>query len=350
MSSSHLLPHRLSDLPPEGARLCLRVRRFLERLLPEARKASFVVAFSGGADSTALAIMLRCLGLPLSLAHLDHGLREESGAEAFAAARFAEALEVPFLSRKGNVAEQARQGSMGLEEAGRQVRYAFLEEVRARQGADWIAVGHHLDDLSEDVLMRLIRGAGWPGLGGMRALDRERRLIRPLLGLRKSELLLFLRLVGVTWTEDASNEGDAFRRNRVRHRIIPLLQEENPAFSRSIAALWELAREDEVFWEERLRPVLERIRKSEDGFLLPRSAFISLPRALRLRVFAALIRRLGVGQARAETLFELDAACMASRATKEFRFPGGIIVRTNREGLFASLRAGSGKGELPSLS
>lgn len=337
MPSLPSLPHSLSELPSREAQFCLHVRRFLQSLLPDLQKASFIVAFSGGADSTTLALVLHCLGLPLTLAHLDHGLRPESGAEAADASRFAEALGVPFCLRKADVAASAAQSGMGLEEAGRQARYAFFEEVRREKGADWIAVGHHLDDLSEDVLMRLVRGAGWPGLGGMRAVDGKRRLIRPLLRFRKEELLRFVTATGVSWAEDASNREMDFRRNRIRNRVIPLLQEENPAFSRSVLTLWELAREDERFWESQLEPVLQQVCETEEGMLLPRSAFVSLPRALRLRLFASLIRRMGTGQVRAETLFGLDAACMASRTVKQFWFPGGISVRSDGKGLLIGL-------------
>ncbi len=333
MSSFRSLPHSLSELPSREARLCLQVRRFLESVSPGLQNFSCVVAFSGGADSTALALILHCLGVPLILAHLDHCLREESGTEAADAARFAAMLGVPFQMQQVDVAGLARKKKTGLEEAGREARYAFFEDVRVRMKADWVAVGHHLDDLSEDVLMRLVRGAGWPGLGGMRAVDEKRRLIRPLLGLRKEELLCFLRSIGVSWTEDASNSGTAFRRNRIRNRVLPLLREENPAFSRSVLHLWELAREDEKFWESQLTPVLRMVHETEEGILLPRSAFVALPRALRLRVFAALIHRMGAGQARSETLFSLDAACMASRTAKLFRFPGKIFVRSDEKGL-----------------
>ncbi len=346
MPVTPVLPHRLRELPPHCAKICLSIRQFIAKLLP-LEKPSFVVAFSGGADSTALAIILRCLDYPLSLAHLDHCIREESGQETLTVARFAQALNVPFLTAEINVPDQARQAGVGLEEYGRQARYAFLEKARTQFGASWTAVGHHLDDLSEDMLMRLIRGTGWPGLGGMKALDRERRLIRPLLMLPKEELYHFLRCIGVTWLEDVSNKNDAFRRNRVRHHIIPLLQKENPAFSRSVATLWELARTDELFWEEQLQPVLRQIQTVAAGLLLPRSAFITLPRAIRLRAFMALIQRLGSGQTRAKTLFDLDTASATSQATKQFRFPGGIVVRTDKEGLYAFVQARKVKQNQP---
>ncbi|MEG2005340.1 MAG: tRNA lysidine(34) synthetase TilS, partial [Bilophila sp.] len=180
---SPALPRTLQELPSAGARLCLDVRRFLLTQLRQERGEAIgetIVGFSGGADSTALALVLRCLGVPVCLAHLDHGLRSESAAEARAATVFAARLGVACHVRRVEVAKLAQAGGMGLEEAGRQARYAFLEEVRQKRNAPWIATGHHLDDLSEDVLLRLTRGTGWPGLGGMEALDSGRHLVRPL--------------------------------------------------------------------------------------------------------------------------------------------------------------------------
>ena len=324
------LPRGMGELPPAGARLCMDVRRFAAEAcggLPERA----IVAFSGGADSTALALILRCLGVPLVLAHLDHGLRPESADEAASARRFAERLGVSCVVRRVDVGALADAEGLGLEDAGRRARYAFFEEVRRVEKADWIATGHHLDDLSEDVLLRLVRGAGWPGLGGMKAVDPVRRIMRPLLGTPRAALEAFLRSLGVDWIEDASNRSDAFRRNRLRN--LPLLRAENPSLSRSVRTLWELAREDERYWDAELIPVFAQLRREDEGLLLPRAAFVGLPRAARLRVYAGLFSRFGRGQAQAETLFRLDEAAVASRSRKVFQFPGAVCIETNGEGL-----------------
>lgn len=188
--------------------------------------------------------------------------------------------------------------------------------------------------------MRLVRGSGWPGLGGMKAVDPARHLLRPLLGTPRAELEAFLRSLGVDWIEDASNRSDAFRRNRMRNHVIPLLKAENPSFSRSTRTLWELAREDEHYWDEVLAPVFAQLREENGSLLLPRAAFVSLPRAARLRVYAGLFHRFGRGQAQSETLFRLDEAAVSSRSRKVFQFPGGIRITTDGEGV----RMESGEG------
>lgn len=326
------LPRRMQELPPACARLCLSVRRFLEKRCG-VRPGRVIAAFSGGADSTALALVLRCLGVSVVLAHLDHALRPESGEEAEAARRFARRLAVPCVVRRVDVAALARSEGLGLEDAGRRARYAFLEEARLAERADWIATGHHLDDLGEDVLLRLIRGTGWPALGGMRASDPARHLLRPLLATPRADVESFLRALGVPWVEDASNRGDAFRRNRLRNHVLPLLKAENPALGRSVRTLWDLAREDERYWEDLLAPVFARLQERGGALALPRAAFLDLPRAARLRVYAGLFPRFGRGQAQAETLFRLDEAATSSRGRRVFQFPGGVCIVSDGEGL-----------------
>ena len=323
-------PRRMQDLPPAGARLCLEVGRFADEACGGLPRHA-VVAFSGGADSTALALLLRCLGVPLMLAHLDHQLRPESAEEAVAAAAFADRLGVPCAVRRVDVGALARAGGLGLEDAGRRARYAFFEDLRRAEG--WIVTGHHLDDLSEDVLLRLVRGAGWPGLGGMKAMDPVRRLMRPLLGTPRAALEAFLRSLGVAWIEDASNRSDTFRRNRLRNHVLPLLRAENPSLSRSVRTLWELAREDERYWDAELSSVFAQLRREGGALILPRAAFIGLPRAARLRVYAGLFSRFGRGQAQAETLFRLDEAALASRSRRLFQFPGAVCIETSGGGL-----------------
>lgn len=355
------LPQYLRELPRPCARLCLRVRRFLHTLQPEFPLVGPVlVAFSGGADSTALAVILRCLGLSPCLAHLDHGLRAESGAEARYAAHFAQRLNVPFLTEKADVAELARQHSLGLEEAGRVARYRFLEQARQTAGAAWIATGHQLDDLCEDQLLRLIRGTGWPGLGGMAAVDAQRHLLRPLLTIRRTDIDAFLAALNLGRLDDPSNNDTRFTRNRVRHELLPRIRQENPAQADAGLNLWRLARLDEAYWNSITEPAVSAIRQeslpaaghseeAQPALLLPRHAFAHLPAAVRLRIYMALIRKgatlLGAGQARAETLFRLDECCMTGNKVRRFQFPGPLALIVRPEGIYLPLERRAPRNE-----
>ncbi len=313
------------------------VRRQLlsEGVLPP--DGPFLVAFSGGADSTALALALHQLGLPFMLAHLEHGLRPEAAAEAAPdgpVQAFAATLGVACHIGHADVATLASTLRIGLEEAGRKARYAFLEHIRATQGCAWIALGHQADDLIEDMLLRLVRGTGWPALAGMRAKDPERRLIRPLLHIPRADIEAFLKAAGQSWLHDASNESDTFRRNRLRHAVLPALLDENPSLHQSMHTLWLQAREDEQFWKRFLAPVLTLVLHTPDGLTLPEAALLPLPRAARLRLYAELLRqmarRFGSGQARASTVFNLDNALLNPQRPKRFQFPGGVEACLNK--------------------
>ena len=332
----------LNSLEPKDARMALESVRFAEEELmlgghKGLRGSCLLVAFSGGADSTALLVMVCALrghlGLEVHAAHLDHGLREESRAEAEAAREFCVSLGVPFHTRREDVHSLAEEWGCGLEEAGRRARYAFLEECRVKAGAEWVLTAHHGGDLAEDVLMRLTRGACWPGLGGMRAVVVEdpaphkagRRLLRPLLMLDKEQLVSMLERLGVSWFEDASNQSREWKRNRVRNDIMPLILAENPSFGECVRRLWRNAREDERWWEGRLEEALEVQGEGEERKIsISSKSLDSLSRIGRMRVMAEAVRRMERGQVRADTLEKMEAVWQHRRFPRRFSFAGGL--------------------------
>lgn len=331
----------LNDLAPEDARLALAVERFVGRELGvDVRGGRLLVALSGGADSTAL-LTLVCalrgrLRLSVLAAHLDHGLRPESAQDARFALDLCRRFDVPCFVLREDVSQKARAWSCGLEEAGRRVRYAFLETCRKGAGADWTLTAHHAGDLAEDVLMRLCRGAGWPGLGGMRACDPARRVLRPLLMQEKDALTAMLRRLGIAWREDASNASRAWKRNRMRHDVLPLLTAENPAFLTGVRRLWRCARRDELAWERRLSGALRMV---DDGWFVPQDAMDALGGDGRCRAAAEAVRRLG-GQAGADTLERLEAAWLSRRFPRRFSFGGGVKAELSGRGLRVFCAAG----------
>jgi len=298
------------------------------------RGQQLLVAFAGGADSLALLVLLcalrETLGLGLAAAHLDHALREESAEDARAAAAFCETLGIPFFCRREDVRKLAEEQGRGLEDAGRHARYAFLEQCRQDCGASWIVTAHHVGDLEEDILLRLVRGAAWPALGGMRAVLPERCVLRPLLMMEKRDLESLLERVGAVWREDASNESREWRRNRMRHDVLPLLHAENPSFSETARRLWRNAREDEVFWKERLEGVIE---PCEDGLFLSRKALKALGRAGMLRAVAAAVKQMDCGQTRADILEAMLEAWEQSRFPRVFVFPGFLKAEMTGRGI-----------------
>jgi len=325
------LPLRLRDLPPRLAKLCLAVEAFLVReCAHQARGVTWLAGFSGGPDSTALLVILHLLaprlGADLVAAHLDHGLRPESGAEAARAAALCRELGIPCTTARVDVAALARERGLGIEDAGRQARHAFFDSLRQGRPALWVALGHQLDDLATDQLMRLSRGAGWPALGGMTALDPVRRLVRPLLLTPRRDLVTLVETLGLPTVHDPSNDDPAFTRNRVAQGLLSGLAAENPRHLEAAARLWRQARLDANFFEAALPG-------PADPTFLPTELLAGLHPALRPRLYRRALTALGPGQALADTLRALDAAFSRRATGRRFQFPGGKTGRITRLGI-----------------
>jgi tRNA(Ile)-lysidine synthase len=312
---------RLQDLPRPLARRCLGIPRFCRDMLGvDLRGARLVVAYSAGHDSTALLHLLHLLrpslGLTLVAAHAHHGLRPESDQEQEQALAVCTGLRVPCQTRRLELTAQH-----GLEEEARIGRYAFLEDVRAMFEADWIVTAHHADDLAEDIVMRLVRGTGWPGLGGMPGRDDRRRVLRPVLDWEKNELAAVLDALGLAWCEDASNRASDRTRNRVRHEVLPLLRRENPALTRAALNLWRCARVDEDYWSRQ-----KATAPSETGGGFLDADTLQLHPAHRLRLYKTILDAMGPGQALAEHLLGLDKAWEKQKHGHQVQFPGDKVA------------------------
>ena len=189
---------------------------------------SIIVGLSGGADSVALLHILTALGYPCIAAHCNFHLRaDESDADANFARLTAEALRLPFLRTDFDTADYARRHGVSIEMAARTLRYDWFETQRRAHCAQAIAVAHHRDDNVETILLNLIRGTGLHGLCGMR--PRNGHIVRPLLCVDRDSILRWLTHRDLTHREDSTNASDAYRRNFVRLRLLPLLEQLNPS-------------------------------------------------------------------------------------------------------------------------
>ncbi len=330
--------HRLQDLPPKWARFCLGLASFAaDELGCGFADKRCLIACSGGPDSTALlhiaALLCRRSGGAVHAAHLNHGLRPEAGVDAAFVADLCRALDVPLVSESCDVAALARDRGVGLEEAGRLARYAFLERAREAADCGLILLGHQLNDLAEDQLLRLLRGAGWPALGGMQAHDPSRNVLRPLLLTPKAALEEFLKDSGGGWRVDASNLDHATSRNRVRHVLLPAMLRENPAYLDAAARLWRQARLDEAHWDAAVVGALELIRRDGELVLIPDALLQTSPAPLRLRIIKAVLEEFGPGQPLCDALFQLDALWREKRTGKAVRFPGDKEARVAKSGI-----------------
>ncbi len=186
------------------------------------RPRTVLAGLSGGADSVALLLSLCDLRkeceLEIFAVHVNHGLREEAIQDEAFCQGLCEKLRVPFIAEKAQV---CRTGS--LEAAARTARYAAFEKAMQASAADVLALGHHLDDQAETVLMHLMYGTGPSGLGGMR--EKNSHVWRPFLQLRRKQLQAYVTAKGYDWREDESNSDIAFTRNRIRAKVLPAMEE-----------------------------------------------------------------------------------------------------------------------------
>jgi tRNA(Ile)-lysidine synthase len=246
---------------------------------PDWEDVTVLVAVSGGADSIALLrgmAALRSAGPGrLVAAHFNHGLRgaDSDGDETFVAA-LCEKIGLHCERGRGQIdARGARQGD-GLEAAARSVRYAFLAAAARRHGARYVATAHTANDQAETILHHILRGTGLDGLAGMpraRILCDGVTLIRPMLGLRRAEVLAFLDSLGQPYREDAMNADVSLTRSRIRHALLPML-----------AAEYNASVEDALL---RLGRLAGEARDVIDGLVAP--------------LFAAAVRREGPDQGEA---------------------------------------------------
>jgi len=282
-----------------------------------------VVAVSGGADSVALLDILSSLSelrLHLVVAHLDHGLRgTESDADAAFVEQLAARYRLPCNVQRVNVKEISKLRKLSLEEAGRNARYEWFDEVAKACSARAIALGHHADDQAETFLLRLFRGSGTTGLASMR-LQASARYVRPLLLLTRAEILAYLERRGLAFRHDGSNDETVFLRNRIRHECLPYLRTFNPAISERLNNTAEALAADGLF------PRLSRT-DSEEIVLDVTAVRPELP-GLRYRFYRRALQLLRRDLAHIATIHlkQIDRLLHSARTQGELSLPGGFSV------------------------
>ncbi|UYN90082.1 MAG: tRNA lysidine(34) synthetase TilS [Anaerolineales bacterium] len=251
-----------------------------------------VLGFSGGPDSAAALHALHAAGWPLLAAHLDHGLRPESAQDAEAAAAMAAGYGVGFASRRVDVAARAGAEGQTIEEAARAARYAFLFELAHAQDAQAVVVAHHADDQAETIVMHLLRGAGPQGLHGMQAhwlpnpWSERVALVRPLLAASRADVLAYCQAHGLETLTDPSNQDPAYFRNKVRHELLPLLEQFAPGVKTRLVHTGELLAAEEAVLQAEGQAAWRRcLAAAGPSYVaLQRSALQSQPLALQRRV------------------------------------------------------------------
>lgn len=185
-------------------------------------------ATSGGLDSMCLAHLLKDLGYDITVAHYHHGLREQADADAAFVEAWCNTHAIPFVLERGDVAGYASTHGLGIEEAGRQLRYAFFHRSATAHDCQWIATAHHGDDNVETMLLNLCRGTGMAGLCGIPAI--AGKVIRPFLAVSRADLEAYSMAENISHITDHTNGDTTFARNRLRHQVLPILETINPKF------------------------------------------------------------------------------------------------------------------------
>ena len=280
------------------------------------------VALSGGADSVALLLVLHRLagelGIRLTAAHFHHALRpvEADRDRDFVRALCAR-LSIPLCLGGQDVAAYAKKSGRSLEEAARVLRYDFL--LQSAPGK--LATAHHLDDNAETVLLHLLRGSGPRGLCGIPPV--RDRIIRPFLCLTHEEIVAQLTAWGEHWVEDSTNAQDDCVRNRLRHKVIPLLQAENPSFARTLArSCGLLAREDAYLSEIAARA--EASCRVSGGWSC--RALCKLDEVILNRVILGLLRALALEDPSARDVAEVRRVLAAADPSARGVLSGGWQV------------------------
>ncbi len=307
------------------------VHRFIDHHHIICSQETVVIAVSGGADSLVLLRLLfdlrEFLSLDLHIAHFNHGIRPNAVNEADSVIQQANLLGLPYTVERLPLLASLPTESSSLEANLRHWRYQFLDRVANRLQADKIALGHHIDDQAETVLLKLLRGAGGTGLGGMLPI-REGRYIRPLLCLRRSEIAEYLTKNNIVACQDESNNDCRFLRNRVRHKLLPeLVSHYNPNIHHTLAQTANLLQTDEDFLYHETQSALEKCRIGLHNF--DRQLFLSLHPALQRRLIRLAYTQL-VGHKKGlyfSHVRSMIGLLKRNRPNTELRLPSQILFR-----------------------
>jgi tRNA(Ile)-lysidine synthase len=345
------------------------------QLLPP--RARVVVAVSGGTDSVALLHVLTALQtdrkLTLHIAHLDHGLREESHQDAEFVRGLGAGWRIPTTVERRDVSATCARESWSLEDGARRIRYQFLLEVARRQSASYIALAHTADDQAETVLMRLVRGTGLMGLSAIpikRRLD-EVWVVRPLLETWRRDIIAYLEQAHLVYREDATNKDSRFVRNRIRHELLPLLERVyNPNIKGALTQLAEQSRWDYAYLQEAAarqwkrtvkvqpyapmpgylstasrkqggRPAPSRGAASEAQVAIAIPVFLRQPKALQRQLVRQAIQRVRghVGELEFRHWLETERLFLERPVGTLLDLPGGVQLRREKQHVICRLAA-----------
>lgn len=280
-----------------------------------------LVGVSGGADSMALLHLLSHWEKPLqvSAVHIHHGLRgkEADRDEAFVR-DYCARNDIPLTVMRADVAAFATENRMSIEEAGRSVRYEYFNATRRTVGADYVLTAHTADDQVETVLMHLIRGCGMDGLRGIPAIRDHIR--RPLLCCTRAEIEDYCATHNIPFVTDETNADTKYTRNNIRHRVIPLLKEINPAVESALLRLSRHADEDVDYLNRQATEAL-LTAQCHRGYCAEK--ILTYPLAIRYRIIRRMLRDANLSSIEEAHIVAADEAIL--RCNGAVSLPDGFV-------------------------
>ena len=266
-------------------------------------------------------------GTEVVVSHVNHGLRGgESDEDAEFVREAAERLGFPFECVRADTEGFRKKHGLSLEDAARELRYRFFNEILAKHSAQRIATAHTLNDQAETVIMRFIRGSGSQGLAGIRPLSGN--IIRPLINVTKLEAREYLQSKSVSWREDSTNSSDEFLRNRVRNELIPLLESYNPAVEQVLSRVAAVCATEADFISAEADKRFRKIaRVMAEGVFGDTEKLLGEPQAIRLSVMRKSILAVkgDLNSVSAKHLFSIDEVLRSGESSAEVNLPGGVV-------------------------
>ena len=304
-----------------------------------------LIGVSGGPDSVALVHILLAFApaysLRIALAHLNHCLRQnESDRDEAFVTELAKQLALPIHVEREDVHRyQKRHRYLSLEEAAREVRYRFYHAIAARFEYDKIALGHHADDNAELILMGLLRGSGPAGLSGIPPV-RDDKIIRPLIHMRRSQIMNYVAVKGLDYIEDSSNRDLQFLRNKIRHRLIPELKAEyNPKLIAALNRLAAILDAEHEMLEKLIQPIFEKalIFEKQGSLGLSLEELNQQPLAVKRRLVRKAILKVK-GNLRSIAFVHIEAILrLAQKGARAQILDLADRIRIRRDGAILSL-------------
>jgi len=271
-----------------------QIRRTIHRYELCPKGTRLLIGLSGGSDSVALVLLLQELAEQddfrvVALAHLNHRLRCSAARDEQFCRELAKGVGLPIAVESIDVASYAQTQRLSVEDSARRLRYDFLDRAAESASADRIAVGHTRDDQAETFLLKLIRGAGLTGLGGI--YPRRGRVVRPLLDVGRADLRRYLESRGQPWVDDETNEDLSNPRNRVRHNVLPELEIVGSASGAAIARAAAIIREDGQWLDELGERRFDAlVTRSNTGLEIDVSGLMAEPAPIRRRIVLTALR------------------------------------------------------------